>query len=73
MLGDRRVSAKLFSKIESFRVPKACITRRDGVDYVQRASGEEVPVLVVSQDGSFAFVQTYQGQPALKTGELLKK
>jgi len=73
MLGDRRVSAKLFSTIKGFRIPKYLLKPSGGVQYVQRESGELVPVLIVADDGDSVLVQSYRGQPSLKAGELLKK
>ena len=73
MLGDRRVSAKLFSTIKGFRIPKYMLKTSGGVQYVQRENGELVPVLIVADEGDSVLVQSYRGQPSLKAGELLKK
>lgn len=73
MLGDRRVSVRLYTKIESLRIPRPCLKNEDGVDYVQKMSGETVPVLVIGSEGEYVFIQTFKGQAALSAGELLKK
>jgi hypothetical protein len=73
MLGDRRVSAKLYSKIQGFRIPKSILKPQNDVDYVKTAAGEYVPVLIVANDGDYVLVQTYKDQPALDVGELLNK
>ncbi|MGE5495682.1 MAG: HlyD family efflux transporter periplasmic adaptor subunit [Burkholderiales bacterium] len=73
LIGDRRVSARLVTTIEGLRIPKSCIRHEDGIDYVERVSGEYVPVLVIGSEGDNVFVQTYKDQPSLQIGELLKK
>lgn len=73
LLGDRRVSAKLASTIQGWRIPKSCLKLEDGVNYVQRVSGKYVPVVVIGSEGDYVFVQTYKDQPSLSENELLKK
>jgi len=73
LLGDRRVSAKVYNVQEGFRVPASCVKTSDGVDYVETANGKIVPVMVVADDGDYKFVKTYDGQPSLTVGELVKK
>lgn len=73
MIGDRRVTARTVTTIEGMRVPKSCIRNEDGLDYVERITGEYVPVLVIGSDGGNVFIQTYKDQPTLQIGELIKK
>lgn len=73
MLGDRRVSAKISSTITGFKIPKYMLLQRDGVKYVVTSAGEQVPVLVVSDEGDKVLVQTYKDQATLRAGELIKK
>jgi hypothetical protein len=73
LLGGRRVSARLYTKIEGMRIPRSCLKTEDGITYVERTSGEYVPVLVIGSDGEYVFIQTYKDQPSLTAGELLKK
>jgi hypothetical protein len=73
LLGDRRVSAKVYNVQQGFRVPAGCIKTSDGVDYVETAGGQVVPVMVMADDGDYKFVQTYEGQPGLEVGQLIKK
>lgn len=73
MRGDRRVTARLVTTIQGLRVPKSCIRTEDGIDYVERVTGEYVPVLVIGSEGDNVFIQTYKDQPSLQLGELLKK
>lgn len=73
MIGDRRVTARLVTTIEGMRVPRSCIRLEDGINYVERVTGEYVPVLVIGSEGDNVFIQTYKDQPSLQIGELLKK
>lgn len=73
MFGDRRVSARLASTIQGWRIPKSYLKLEDGVNYVERNSGEYVPVVVIGSEGDYVFVQTYKDKPALKENELIKK
>jgi hypothetical protein len=73
MIGDRRVAARLVTTIEGMRIPKACLRLEDGINYVERVTGEYVPVLVIGSEGDNVFIQTYKDQPTLQIGELLKK
>jgi hypothetical protein len=73
LLGDRRVSAKLYSVQEAWRVPAGCVKTSDGVDYVETAQGQIIPVMVVADDGKYRFLQTYEGQASLDYGMLVKK
>jgi hypothetical protein len=73
MLGDRRVSARLATTIQGWRIPRSCLKPEDGVNYVENESGEYVPVAVVGSEGDSVLVQTYKDQPVLKENEHLKK
>lgn len=73
LLGDRRVSAKLYNIQEGLRIPAGCVKTSDDVDYVETADGQIVPVVVVADDGDYVFVKTYEGQPGLEVGQLIKK
>ena len=73
LLGERRVSAKLYTVIEGMRVPKACVKATDEVDYVETEDGEVIPVFVIAEDGEYYFIQTYADQATLEIGQVLKK
>ncbi len=73
LLGDRRVSAKLYNIQEGLRIQAVCLKSAEETDYVETADGQIVPVVVVADDGDFVFVKTYEGQPGLEVGQLLKK
>jgi len=73
LLGDRRVSAKLYNVQEGLRIPAVCVKTSDEVDYVETAGGQIVPVVVVADDGDNVFIKTYEGQPGLEVGQLIKK
>ena len=73
LLGDRRVSAKLYNIQEGLRISAACLRFAEETDYVETADGQIVPVVVVADDGDFVFIKTYEGQPGLEVGQLLKK
>lgn len=73
MLGDRRVSARLAATIQGWRIPRSCLKPEDGINYVEKDTGEYVPVFVVGSEGDSVFVQTYKDQPVLKENDLLKK
>ena len=73
LLGDRRVSAKLYNVQEGLRIQTACLKSAEETDYVETADGQIVPVVVVADDGDFVFVKTYEGQPGLEVGQPLKK
>jgi len=73
LLGERRVSAKLYNVQEGMRVPRSCIRRADEISYVETTDGQIVPVYLIADDGEYVFVQTYQGEAELQIGQLLKK
>lgn len=73
LLGERRVSARLYNKQEGLRIPVGCVRSAEEADYVETAEGEIVPVIVVAQSGDYVFIRTYQGQPELEVGQLIKK
>jgi hypothetical protein len=73
LLGERRVSAKVYNVQEGLRVQAGCVKTSGGVDYVETEDDVIVPVMVVADDGDFVFVQTYEGQPALSVGQRIKK
>jgi hypothetical protein len=73
LLGDRRVSAKLYSVQEAWRVPASCVKTSEGVDYVETADGRLVPVMVVADNGGYKYLKTYEGQASLDFGMLVKK
>lgn len=73
LLGERRVSARLYGIQESLSIPKSCVKTVDKVDYVETAEGEYVPVLVIADKGDTVLVQTYQGEAALEIGQLIKR
>lgn len=72
LLGERRVTARLYGVQESYSVPKGCVKTADDINYVESAAGEYVPVLIVADKGDTVLVQTYEGQPGLKIGEQIK-
>ncbi len=71
LLGERRVSARLYGVQESLRIPKSCIITIERADYVETLDGEYVPVLVVADDGEYVLVKNYEGSPALNLGQLV--
>ena len=73
LLGERRVSAKLYNVQEGLRIPADCVKTSDEVDYVETVNGQIVPVVVIANDGEYVFVKTYEGQPTLQVGQFLKK
>lgn len=73
LLGDRRVSARLYNIQEGLRIPAGCVKTSDEVDYVETADGQIVPVVVVADDGGYVFVKTYEGQPTLDVGQLIRE
>ncbi|MGI5849908.1 MAG: HlyD family efflux transporter periplasmic adaptor subunit [Christensenellales bacterium] len=73
LLGDRRVSAKLYTAMEGMRVPRSYVKATDQVSYVETTEGKIVPVFVIADDGEYVFIQTYQGQASLEIGQVLKK
>jgi len=73
LLGERRVSARLYGMQESLSIPKSCVKTVDKVDYVETAEGEYVPVLVIADKGDTVLVQTYEGGAALEIGQLIKR
>lgn len=73
LLGDRRVSARLYGIQEAWRVPSSCVKSAEEVDYVETIDGQIVPVFVVADTGEYKFLKTYEGQAALDYGMLVKK
>ncbi len=73
LLGDRRVSARLYNVQEGLRIPASCVKTSEQTDYVETVGGQIVPVVVVADDNEYVFVQTYEGQPSLEVGQLIKK
>ncbi len=73
LLGDRRVSARLYGVQESYSIPKSCVKTVDDIDYVETAGGEYVPVLIVADKGDTVLVQTYEGQPGLSIGQQIRR
>lgn len=73
LLGERRVSARLYGVQEGLSIPKSCVKTMDKVDYVETAQGDYVPVLVIADKGDTVLVQTYEGEAALEIGQLLKR
>ncbi len=73
LLGERRVSARLYGVQESLSIPKSSVKTVDKVDYVETIEGEYVPVLVIADKGDKVLVQTYQGQAALEIGQLIRR
>jgi hypothetical protein len=73
LLGDRRVSAKLYGVQEAWRVPESCVKTSEGVDYVETVDGQVVPVMVVADNGGYKYLKTYEGQASLDFGMLVKK
>ncbi len=72
LLGDRRVTARLYGVQENFSLPKGCIKKAEDINYVESAAGEYIPVLIVADKGDTVLVQTYEGQPGLTIGEQIK-
>ena len=73
LLGDRRVTAKLYSVQEAWRVPAGCVKKSEGVDYVETADGRIIPVMVVADKDGYKYLKTYEGQASLDFGMLIKK
>jgi hypothetical protein len=73
LLGERRVSARLYGMQESLSIPKSCVKTVDKVDYVETAEGEYVPVLVIADKGDTVLVQTYEGEATLEIGQLIRR
>ena len=73
LLGDRRVSAKVYTVIESMRVPTACVRETDGVNYVETTDGQIVPVFIIANGGTYQYIQTYEGEAELQVGQVLKQ
>ena len=72
LLGDRRVKARVYTKIEGMRLPASCLRTKDDIDYVETETGEYVPVIVIADDEPYIYVKTYEGQPGLEIGQELK-
>lgn len=72
LLGERRVSARLYGVQESFSLPKGCVKKTEDINYVESAAGEYIPVLIVADKGDTVLVKTYEGQPGLTIGEQIK-
>ena len=73
LLGERRVSAKLYNVQEGMRVARSCIRSTDEILYVETVDGQIVPVYLIADDGEYVFIQTYSDQASLQIGQLLKK
>ncbi len=73
LLGERRVTAKLYNVQEGMRVPAYCVKTTDEVKYVVTAQGQKVPVYIIAEDGDYVFINTYADQASLEIGQLLKK
>ena len=73
LLGERRISAKLYNVQEGMRVPRSSIRFADGVFYVETAQGQIVPVYLIADDNDYVFIRTYKDQASLEIGQLLKK
>ncbi len=73
MLGERRVTARLYGVQEGLSVPKSCVKTVENVDYVETTAGEYVPVLVIADKGDTVLIQTYEGSPTLEIGQTIKK
>lgn len=73
LLGERRVSARLYGVQEGLSIPKSCVKTMDKVDYVETADGEYVPVLIVADKGDTVLVQTYEGEATLEIGKLIRR
>lgn len=71
LLGERRVSARLYGVQESLRIPKSCITAIDQIDYVETLEGQFVPVELVATDGDYVLFRNVQGEPEIQLGQLL--
>ncbi len=72
LLGDRRVTARLYGVQESFSIPKGCVKSADDINYVESVAGEYIPVLIVADKGNTVLVKTYDGQPGLSVGQQIK-
>ncbi len=73
LLGERRVSARLYGVQEGLSIPKSCVKTVDKFDYVETPDGEYVPVLVVADKGDTVLVKTYEGEATLEIGQLIKR
>ncbi len=72
LLGERRVTARLYGVQESYSLPKGCVKKTEDINYVESAGGEYIPVLIVADKGDTVLVQTYEGQPGLQVGQQIK-
>lgn len=73
LLGERRVSAKLYNVQEGMRLPASCVKETEQVNYVETVDGELVPVFIIADDEEYIFIQTYQDQATLEIGQLIKR
>lgn len=71
LLGERRVSARLYGVQESLRIPRSCIITIDRADYVETLDGEYIPVVIIADDGEYVLIRNYEDQPSIKLGQLI--
>lgn len=71
LLGERRVSARLFGVQESLRIPKSSIITIEREDFVETVGGEYVPVDIIADAGEYVLIANYEDKPALKLGQLI--
>ena len=79
LIGERRVTARLYGEQEGLRIPKRCVqtaraeTEEEAdITYVETADGQFVPVLLIADDGDDYLVQTIEGQGALTVGQRIR-
>lgn len=72
LIGERRVTARLYGELEGWRVKKGCVEEAEGVTYVETADGQFIPVLIVADDGEYYLVRTYEGEASLAEGQHIR-
>ncbi len=73
LLGERRVTARLYGVQESLRIPKSSISTIDGIDYVETLDGQFVPVEVIAAAGDNVLVRNAGEEKTLDIGQRIYK
>ena len=81
LIGERRVTAKLYGEQEGLQVPKNCVETTQSKNendedvtytYVETSDGQFVPIEIIADDGDYYMVRTYEGQPTLSQGQRIR-
>ncbi len=72
LIGERRVSARLYGEQEGLRVKKGCVSVSDGEPYVETADGEYVRVEIIADGGEYYLVRTIEGGGSLSVGQRIR-